>query len=247
MRSSSSAVGSAAASSVLHSGAAVSQRTAWRSMRGASALTRCSPRPACRRWTTTELVITVSALTTPLNFDMPALTVPCPAETSTVRAWTVTLPDAVTVMPLVSSLTELPFASTTSIAPGPSLSVTFWPPGVSSDRAARWPSSSSSVTLTPLRERITFFVLRPAPSIDSGGASRAVPQAAEHVRPARVAALERDEHLVVGVGDEPGAAVVAAHQRRQPRPRLVGAAAGVGRPRQRDLARGPGRRGRGGR
>ena len=79
----------------------------------------------------TLLAITVSACTTPENFDMPASTVTMPADTATTLALTVTFADAVTVTPEDSSLIELPFESTISTAPGPSLSVTFWPPGVS--------------------------------------------------------------------------------------------------------------------
>src|SRR5207244_8473096 len=73
------------------------------------------------------LVMTVSAWTTPLNLAMPALTLTMPAEMSAVLALIVTLAEALTVMSLVPSFTELPFASASSIEPGPSLSVTFWP------------------------------------------------------------------------------------------------------------------------
>ena len=45
---------------------------------------------------------------TPLNFDIPALTVTMPAEISIVLALTVTFAAAVIVIPLDSSLTELP-------------------------------------------------------------------------------------------------------------------------------------------
>ena len=54
----------------------------------------------------TELVITVSAWTTPLNVDMPALTVSVAAETSAVAALTVSLAAAVTVTPLGSNPTR---------------------------------------------------------------------------------------------------------------------------------------------
>ena len=47
-----------------------------------------------------ELVMTVSACTTPLKRDIPALTVTMPAETSTWLALIVTLAEAVTLMPL---------------------------------------------------------------------------------------------------------------------------------------------------
>src|SRR5207237_4676891 len=63
----------------------------------------------------------------------------------------------------------------------------------------------------------------------------AVPQPADDVGATRVASLEDDEHFVVHVWNEPAPAVVAAHQRRNPRPRVVAFAARVGRPRQRDL------------
>src|SRR4030067_652350 len=77
----------------------------------------------------TLLLITVSACTTPLKRDMPALTVSVPAEISTTLALTVTLAEALTVTPAVSSLIELPLLSVISTAPGPSLSVMRWPPG----------------------------------------------------------------------------------------------------------------------
>ena len=101
------------------------------------------------------LQITVSACTTPLNLDMPALTVTMLADTSTMLAVTVTLAEAFTVMPLVCSLTELPLLSTTSTDPGPSCNVTFCPPGVSTMQFS-WPEVSSRVIFTPLRERNTF-------------------------------------------------------------------------------------------
>ena len=64
-----------------------------------------------------ELVITVSACTTPLKRDMPALTLTIPAETSTWLALIVTLAEAVTLMPLVSSFTLFPLLSMISTAP----------------------------------------------------------------------------------------------------------------------------------
>ena len=47
-----------------------------------------------------ELLMTVSACTTPLNFDIPASTVTMLAETYTRLALIVTFAEAVTVMPL---------------------------------------------------------------------------------------------------------------------------------------------------
>ena len=79
-----------------------------------------------------------------------------PAEISAVDALIVTLADAVTVIPADSSFTELPFESSIVTEPGPSFSVTFWPPGVSRISCSV-PSVSSSVILTPLREQITFL------------------------------------------------------------------------------------------
>ena len=72
-------------------------------------------------------------------------------------------------MPLASSFTELPLLSTISMAPAPSLSVIFWPPGVSAMNFS-WPLVSSSVIFTPLRDRSTFLSFLP-PSIDAGGES----------------------------------------------------------------------------
>ena len=79
----------------------------------------------------TELLISVSHWTTPLNFDIAALTVTIDALTSTVLARTDTLTDATTLMPPLSRVTELPLLSTISTLPGPSCNVSFWPPGVS--------------------------------------------------------------------------------------------------------------------
>src|SRR5581483_3543055 len=111
------------------------------------------PAPGVYDADTMLLVIAVSACTTPLNFDMPASTVTMPAETAIVPALIVSFADAVIVTPAASSLIELPLLSTISTDPGPSLNVAFWPPGVSSTSCSR-PSESSSVTLTPLRDRI---------------------------------------------------------------------------------------------
>ena len=73
------------------------------------------------------LQMTVSACTTPLNFERPALTVTMPAETSTVLAFMVTFAAAVIVRPDVSSFTELPLLSSIVTWPGPSLSVILLP------------------------------------------------------------------------------------------------------------------------
>ena len=63
------------------------------------------PAPGVYEADTTEFVMTVSALTTPLKFDMPALTVRLAAEIVAVAAFTVTSAEAVTVIPLESSVT----------------------------------------------------------------------------------------------------------------------------------------------
>ena len=73
----------------------------------------------------------MSHCTTPLNFEMAALTLTAPALTSTALALTMTLEAAFTVIPFVLSSTELPLLSVSTTAPGPSSSVSFWPPGVS--------------------------------------------------------------------------------------------------------------------
>src|SRR5688572_11256776 len=64
------------------------------------------PAPGVYEALITLLLITVSACTMPLNFDIPALTITIPAETSTWLALMVTLAEAVTVIPAVSSLIE---------------------------------------------------------------------------------------------------------------------------------------------
>ena len=74
--------------------------------------------------------MTVSACTTPLNFDMPASTVTIPADTATVDALIVTFDDAVTVMPELSRMTLFPLASLISTLEGPSDRVMTSPPGV---------------------------------------------------------------------------------------------------------------------
>ena len=73
----------------------------------------------------TELLISVSHWTTPLNLDMPALTVTMPAETSTVLALIVSLAGVIIVTPAVSSLIEFPLLSSIMMEPGPSFSVIF--------------------------------------------------------------------------------------------------------------------------
>src|SRR6185503_17521911 len=128
------------------------------------------PAPGVYEELMTELVITESALTTPLKVDIAAFTDTDPAVTETVLALTVTLADAVTVIPELSSFTELPLLSTISTEPGPSFSVIRWPPGVST-MSFSWPSLSSRTTRTPLRERMTLTSFSPPPSMDCGGAS----------------------------------------------------------------------------
>ena len=86
----------------------------------------------------TLLLMSVSHCTTPLNFDMPEFTVTIPELISTVLALMVTFALAFTTIPAASSVTELPLLSIISIEPGPSLSVTFWPPGVSTMKRS-WP------------------------------------------------------------------------------------------------------------
>ena len=86
----------------------------------------------------TLLLMSVSHFTTPLNFDMPEFTVIIPELISTVLALMVTFALAFTMIPDASSFTELPLLSIISIESGPSLSVTFWPPGVSTMKRS-WP------------------------------------------------------------------------------------------------------------
>jgi hypothetical protein len=90
-----------------------------------SSLHQILPAPGVYDALITELLIIVSHCTTPLNFDIAASTVTIPADTATCDALIVTFADAVIVMPLVSSLIELPLLSTISTAPGPSFSVYF--------------------------------------------------------------------------------------------------------------------------
>ena len=63
----------------------------------------------------------------------------------------------------------------------------------------------------------------------------AVPEGAEHHRMAGIAGHERDEHFVVHLGDEPGAAVLAGHHRRQAGPGARLAAVLLGEPGELDL------------
>src|SRR6185369_11424961 len=62
-----------------------------------------------------------------------------------------------------------------------------------------------------------------------------VPETADHVRPARIATFEHDQHFVVDIRNKPATAIVPGHERREPRPRLVTRARRVRRPWQRDL------------
>src|ERR1051325_1054042 len=128
--------------------------------------------------------MTVLACTTPLNCDIPELTETIDADTDISEALMVRFIAALMVMPLRSSLIELPLLSASSIDPGPSLSVIFWPPGVSAMKVS-CPSLSSSVTFTPLRDLITFLKFFPAPSIDSGGRG-----GASHRRPDQPGGLD---------------------------------------------------------
>ncbi len=72
------------------------------------------PAPGVYEVLITEFVMSVSAWTTPLDFDMPALTVTMLADTSKLLALTVTFDEVVIVTPEESSLMELPLLSTIS-------------------------------------------------------------------------------------------------------------------------------------
>jgi hypothetical protein len=82
------------------------------------------PAPGVYEALMTLLQMMVSACTIPANFEIPALKVNMLAETSTANALTLTCVGDVTVIPLASNLTELPWLSTISIASGPSVIVT---------------------------------------------------------------------------------------------------------------------------
>ena len=97
------------------------------------------PTPGVYLALTTLLVTRVAHSTTPLNFAMPAFTLTMPALSSTWLALMVTFALVFTRMPFVSSFTEFPLASVNWIEPGPSLSVTLWPPGVSTMKLS-WPA-----------------------------------------------------------------------------------------------------------
>src|SRR6266545_582402 len=59
-----------------------------------------------------------------------------------------------------------------------------------------------------------------------------VPERADDVRPARVAALEADQHLVADLGAEPRPPPATGPGCREAGPYLIGTVAGVRRPRQ---------------
>ena len=114
------------------------------------------PAPGVYDALTTLLVITVSACTTPLNFDIAGIDRDHAGGDLDLLALIVTLAEAVTVMPLALQLDRVAVAVHDLDRAWPSFSVTFWPPGVSRMNFS-CPSVSSSVTFTPLRERITFL------------------------------------------------------------------------------------------
>ena len=78
------------------------------------------PAPGVYDTLTVLFVMFVSDCTTPLNRDMPAVTVTIPAETSLVAAVMDNFPDDVMVMPLGPNFMLFPFASFSSMLPGPS-------------------------------------------------------------------------------------------------------------------------------
>ena len=105
-----------------------------------------------------------------------------------------------------SSLIELPLLSSIVTWPGPSLSVTFCAPGVSTMNCS-WPSSSSSVSLHAVFRADDFAHVASAGDRLRRGVA-AVPQTADDDRITRVAVDENDEHLVADVRDQKGAAIV---------------------------------------
>ena len=98
---------------------------------------------------------------------MPASTVTMPADTFTDDALTVTAADAVTVMPPLASSMRLPLLSSSSTLPGPSASVSFWPPGVSSVSVSV-PAWSSSVMVMPFFVRRRLVRFSPPRSMSAG-------------------------------------------------------------------------------
>ena len=126
-------------------------------------------------------------------------------------ACTVTLAEALIVMPADSSLIELPLASSISTAPPPSLSVTFWPPGVSRISFS-FPSLVVERDLHAIARAKHLLVVLAVAVHRFGRRVLAVPDRADHIGAARVAGLEGHQHLVVDVGNEPGATVVAGHE-----------------------------------
>jgi hypothetical protein len=155
------------------------------------------------------LLISVSHCTTPLNFEMAALTLTTPALTSTALALWITLEAAFMVIPFVLSSTELPLlsVSTTAPVPGPSLERELLAAGRLNDDA---------LPAALIVERDLHTVTGPHKFLVVGDVHRlrrrvgAIPQAT----------------FVANIGNKPGPAVGASHQGGDPCPCLVAALSG---------------------
>lgn len=137
------------------------------------------------------------------NFDIPAFTVTMLALISTMLAVKLKRPLVLKVIPAASKRTELPLLSIISTLPGPSLSVTFWPPGVSRIQVLLAVLVVER-DLHAVAAADDFLVVVAGAVHRLGGRVAAVPQAAEHVGPTRVAASsDRTSSSTSGVNQLP--------------------------------------------
>ena len=167
----------------------------------------------------TLFVMTVSACTTPLNWDIAAFTVTMAAVTVTMDALmlqfalaeTVTLPATSMTMraPLVCCSVTVPPAASSSVRTWPPcvLACTFSAPGCVVECQLVAGTGGEATDVVVGVHRLGRVVL-------------AVPQRADHHRVARVAGMERDQYLIAGLWDEPASAVVAGHAGGQSCPGL---------------------------
>ena len=173
--------------------------------------------------------MTVSACTTPLNFDMPALTVTIPAETSTCAGVDSDLCRCGDGDARGSNLSGLPLLSTISTVPRPVFHREFLPRQVFQNQLF------ASIVVV---RRDLYSVARAKNSSCSccravhrlGRRIASVPHGADYVRPARVAGFEGNQHFVVGIGYEPAPAIVAGHACCKSRPRFISGAVRIWQP-----------------
>jgi hypothetical protein len=170
--------------------------------------------------------MTVSAFTTPENFDMAASTVTIAAVTSrpagaVILTFTLAV---ISMLPAASILTVAPLECERDGAAGRVVEGE----GVAALGFEHHLFAAGGVVEAELvaaaggdRAHVVGAVHGLGRSVD------AVPEGADHHRPARVAGGEGDQHLVIHLGDEPGAPVAAGHQGGEAGPGQRGGAVGL--------------------